>query len=427
MSKRNKSLLMILGAIFFGALIGGLLGKKASLFGINLYSIFSLFGTLFLHALMLVVVPLVASSIISGVAKMAKDHSFGRLGAKTFFFYILTTLTAVIIGVCVANLFQPGAGVNIAAVDFSQHAQTASRVTESIQGENIKNLILDIIPANIFEALGKAQMLGIIFFSIIFGYAIPKIGSSQSEGLLSVITAIFNTMIQVTHLVLKCLPIGVFFLVAETFASFGFESLKGLGLFFVTALTALAIFAFVVLPLLLKFIAKVNPLRHLRAMAPAIATAFSTSSSSATLPVTMDCVEKRAKVSNKICSLVVPLGTSMNMSGSALYEVVAALFVAQAFGVKISLLTQIVVGFLALLTSMGVAGIPAGSLVCVIVILKTLGLPAEGIGLFLAVDRILDMCRTTVNVFSDSCCAVLVAKSEGEEDVLSSDKFDKIT
>jgi proton glutamate symport protein len=427
MSKRNKSLLMILGAIFFGALTGGMLGTKSSFLGLNLYSIFNLIGTLFLHALMLVVVPLVSSSIISGVAKMAKDHSFGRLGAKTFFFYLLTTLTAVIIGVCVVNLFQPGASVNISSLDLSAHTETATKVSESIQGENVKKLILDIIPANIVDALSKGQMLGVIFFSILFGFATSKVQESQSETLISVINAIFNTMIQVTHLILKCLPLGVFCLVAETFATFGFESLKSLGLFFITAVVALAVFALAVLPLLLKFIAKVNPLRHLRAMAPAIVTAFSTSSSSATLPVTMDCVEKRAKVSNKVCSLVVPLGTSMNMSGSALYEVVAALFVAQAFGLKISLLTQIVVGFLALLTSMGVAGIPAGSLVCVIVILKTLGLPAEGIGLFLAVDRILDMCRTTVNVFSDSCCAVLVARSEGEDKVLSSDQFEKLT
>lgn len=427
MSKRNKSLLKILAAIILGAIAGGMTGTQKEIFGLNIYSIFNLLGTLFLHALMLVVVPLVSSSIISGVAKMAKDHSFGRLGAKTFFFYILTTLTAVIIGVCVVNIFQPGASVNIAGLDLSIHKDTASKVTEAIQGENVKNLILDIIPSNIIDALSKGQMLGIIFFSIIFGFCTSKIQDNQSEAISQVVSAIFNTMIQVTHLVLRALPLGVFCLVAETFASFGFESLKSLGLFFITAIIALGIFAFAVLPLLLKFIAKVSPLRHLRAMAPAIVTAFSTSSSSATLPVTMDCVEKRAKVSNKVCSLVVPLGTSMNMSGSALYEVVAALFVAQAFGLKISLLTQIVVGFLALLTSMGVAGIPAGSLVCVIVILKTLGLPAEGIGLFLAVDRILDMCRTTVNVFSDSCCAVLVARSEGEDKVLSSDNFEKIT
>lgn len=426
MSKRNKSLLMILLAIFSGAIIGGLLGPSRTIAGVTYISIFQLIGTLFLHALMLVVVPLVSSSIISGVAKMAQDHSFGRLGAKTFFFYVLTTFLAVVIGVFFVNLLKPGLGVNISGFDFSSHVETAQKASSILEGNNIKNLILEIIPSNIIDALSKGQMLGIIFFSIIFGYCIPKIQSHESEKIISFIYGIFNVMIQVTHLVLKCLPIGVFFLVADTFASFGFESLKTLAWFFLTAILALSTFSGVVLPLLLKFIGKVSPLRHLKAMAPAIATAFSTSSSSATLPVTMDCVEKRAKVSNKVCSLVIPLGTSMNMSGSALYECVAALFVAQAFGVEISLVTQIVVGFLALLTSLGVAGIPAGSLVCVIVILKTLGLPPEGIGLFLAVDRILDMCRTTVNVFSDSCCAVLVARSEGEKHVLQSDQFESL-
>lgn len=426
MSKRNKSLLMILGAILFGAIIGGVLGTKSTIFGITYVSVFQLIGTLFLHALMLVVVPLVSSSIISGVAKMAQDHSFGRLGAKTFFFYILTTFLAVVIGVTFVNLLQPGQGVNVAGLDLSSHVDTAKKASSILEGDNIKNLILEIIPSNIIDALSKAQMLGIIFFSIIFGFCIPKIQSNEAEKLTSFIGGIFSVMIQVTHLVLKCLPIGVFCLVAETFASFGFESLKTLAWFFLTAILALTTFSAIVLSVLLKFVAKVSPFRHIKAMGPAIATAFSTSSSSATLPVTMDCVEKRAKVSNKVCSLVIPLGTSMNMSGSALYECVAALFVAQAFGVEISITTQIVVGFLALLTSLGVAGIPAGSLVCVIVILKTLGLPPEGIGLFLAVDRILDMCRTTVNVFSDSCCAVLVARSEGETQVLQSDQFESL-
>jgi proton glutamate symport protein len=426
MSKRNKSLLMILGSIFLGAIIGGMLGTKSTIGTITYVSIFQLIGTLFLHALMLVVVPLVSSSIISGVAKMAQDQSFGRLGVKTFFFYVLTTFLAVVIGVFFVNILKPGVGVNISGFDFSSHVETAQKASSILEGNNIKNLILEIIPSNIIDALAKGQMLGIIFFSIIFGYCTSKIQNQEQEKIVSFIYGIFSVMIQVTHLVLKCLPLGVFCLVAETFASFGFESLKSLAWFFLTAILALVTFSGVVLPLLLKFIAKVPPLRHIKAMGPAIATAFSTSSSSATLPVTMDCVEKRAKVSNKVCSLVIPLGTSMNMSGSALYECVAALFVAQAFGVEISLVTQIVVGFLALLTSLGVAGIPAGSLVCVIVILKTLGLPPEGIGLFLAVDRILDMCRTTVNVFSDSCCAVLVARSEGETHVLQSDQFESL-
>jgi proton glutamate symport protein len=174
------------------------------------------------------------------------------------------------------------------------------------------------------------------------------------------------------------------------------------------------VFSFIAIPLLLKFLGKISPSRHFRAMYPALLTAFSTSSSAATLPVTMDCVEKRAGVSNRIASLVIPLGGSMNLSGSALYECVAAMFVAQAYGIDISFGQQLLIGILALVTSMGVAGVPAASLVAVIIILKAIGLPEEGIGLFIALDRLLDMCRTTVNVLSDTSCAVLVARSEGE-------------
>ena len=233
-------------------------------------------------------------------------------------------------------------------------------------------------------------------------------------------------MIELTHMIMKFLPLGVFCLVAKVAATTGFESLTSLGLFFLTVILALSTFSLVLLPILLKYIGKVSPRRHFKAMAPALITAFSTSSSSASLPITIDCVEKRAGVSNRICSLVVPLGTSLNMSGSALYEIVAALFVAQVYGVAVSLSSQIIFVLLALFTSMGVAGIPAASLVAVIVILKAFGLPIEGIGLFLAVDRILDMCRTTVNVLSDTCCAVLVARSEGESNILNSDRFESV-
>ncbi len=231
-------------------------------------------------------------------------------------------------------------------------------------------------------------------------------------------------MIQVTHLIMKLLPYGVFCLVAKVFMTTGIGSLKSVALFSLTALLGLAAFMFIALPLMLKYVAKVKPMRHFKAMSPALVTAFSTSSSSATLPVTIDCVEKRAGVSNKICSLVVPLGTSINMSGSALYECVAAMFVAQAYGIDLSFTTQFLVVVMSLVTSIGVAGVPSASLVAILVILKVIGLPAEGIGLFVAVDRLLDMCRTTVNVFSDSCCAILVARTEGEENVLAKDTFE---
>jgi Na+/H+-dicarboxylate symporter len=189
-------------------------------------------------------------------------------------------------------------------------------------------------------------------------------------------------------------------------------------LFFLTVLLALATHMFLTLPLMLKFLARVNPLRHFRAMAPALLTAFSTSSSSATLPITMDCVEKNAGVSNKTSSFVLPLGATVNMDGTALYECVAALFIAQAYGLELSFATQFLIVITALLTSIGVAGIPSASLVAIGIILGAVGLPLEGIGMILVVDRVLDMCRTSVNVFSDSCGAVMIARSEGEEGIL---------
>lgn len=288
------------------------------------------------------------------------------------------------------------------------------------------NVLISIVPSNIFNALARGEMLGLIFFSLIFGYVITKVDSHSAGVVKNFFQGVFQAMIHFTHLIMKFLPYGVFCLVAKVFMTSGIRSLGSVGLFLITVLCGLVLFMFVALPLLLKWIGKVKPIRHFKAMTPALITAFSTSSSSATLPITMDCVEKRAGVSNRICSLVVPLGTSINMSGSALYECVSAMFVAQVYDIDISIPTQILVVIMALITSIGVAGIPSASLVAIMVILRVIGLPLEGIGLFVAVDRLLDMCRTTVNVFSDSCCAILVARTEGEKNVLTTDNFETI-
>ncbi len=417
---------MVFAAIILAMFAGWWSGTETSVFGINLYSAYDLIGKLFINALTLVVVPLVSSSIVTGVARIGNDASFGRLGLKIFSFYILTSFIAILLGLFFVNLFNPGSAIpteslkNYAAVDAALIQDHLS----GQQGHKIVEVILQIIPSNIVEAFSRGQMLGLIFFSLLFGYSISKIESHPSSILMGFSQGIFQAMIRITHMVMKFLPLGVFCLVAKVFATTGVESLHSLGLFTASVLLGLLAFVFVALPLVLKYIAKVQPFRHFKAMGPALITAFSTSSSSATLPITIDCVEKRAGVSNRICSLVVPLGTSLNMSGSALYECVAAMFVAQAYGIDLSFHTQLLVVFLALITSIGVAGIPSASLVAVIVILKAIGLPIEGIGLFIAVDRVLDMCRTTVNVFSDSCCAVLVAKSEGEKQVLQKEVFE---
>ena len=420
MQKKSKAPWQIFIAIILAIFFGAWVGEDKGLFGITYFSLLDIFGTIFLNALTLIVVPLVSSSIITGVARIGNEQSFGRLGGKMFAFYLGTSLLAILIGLFFVNIISPGTSIASHAMNLAADYHALSLTQNQTEGQTFVNFLIQIIPPNIVDVFSQGHMLGLIFFSLIFGYAISKIDPQQSAILQGFWQGLFQAMIRITQLIMKLLPYGVFCLVAKTFATTGFQSLESLVLFFITTLAGLATFMFIGLPLLLKIIGRVSPIRHLKAMSPALITAFSTSSSSATLPITIDCVEKRSGVSNRICSLVVPLGTSINMSGSALYECVAAMFVAQAYGIHISLVTQFVVVLLALLTSIGVAGIPSASLVAIIIILKVIGLPAEGIGLFIAVDRILDMCRTTVNVFSDSCCAVLVARSEGEN-VLTSD------
>lgn len=428
MHKKHKRPWGVFAAIVLAILFGSYMGKDASIFGVSFYSIFDTLGIIFLNALTLVVVPLVSSSIITGIARIGGEESFKRLGGKMFTFYLGTSLLAILIGLFFVNLIAPGQSHVIppmSQVESEQLGQLKDRVINQ-EGQTLVNVLISIVPSNILNALSHGEMLGLIFFSIIFGYVLTKIEPHNSNILKGFFQGIFQAMIHFTHIIMKFLPYGVFCLVAKVFMTSGLLSLESVGLFFLTVILGLATFMLIGLPCLLKWVGKVSPIRHFRAMGPALITAFSTSSSSATLPITIDCVEKRAGVSNKICSLVVPLGTSINMSGSALYECVAAMFVAQAYGIDISYSTQFLVVLMALITSIGVAGIPSASLVAILVILRVIGLPAEGVGLFIAVDRLLDMCRTTVNVFSDSCCAVLVARSEGEHNVLSSDTIEEL-
>ncbi len=422
MQKIHKRPWGVFLAIVLAILFGSWVGKDAHVFGISLYGVFDVLGKIFLNALTLVVVPLVSSSIITGISRIGKDGEIGRLGGKMFLFYIGTSLLAILIGLFFVNLINPGASQIAPPIGGAENSDLL-KLKEFNGGETLVKVLLEIVPSNALLAFSHGQMLGLIFFSLLFGYALSRLDTQGSSTLKHFFEGVFQTMITVTQLIMKTLPYGVFCLVAKVFMSTGIGSLESVALFSITVILGLGTFMFVGLPLLLKFIGRVSPIRHFKAMTPAIVTAFSTSSSSATLPITMDCVEKRAGVSNRICSLVVPLGTSINMSGSALYECVAAMFVAQAYGIELSFATQFLVVMLALITSVGVAGIPSASLVAIIVILRVIGLPPEGIGLFVAVDRLLDMCRTTVNVFSDSCCAVLVARTEGEKGVLASEQI----
>ena len=280
---------------------------------------------------------------------------------------------------------------------------------------DIAGVFLRMVPPNIVDAAAGGQMLGLIVFSLLFGYFARKIEADLTSSLRSFVEGVFNTMMQFTMFIMKFAPIGVFGLVGKAVAATGFSAFEPLMVFFITVLIGLAIHAFVTLPLLLKVIGRVSPVRHYKTMLPAIFTAFSTSSSAGTLPLTMDCVEKEAGISNRTSSFVLPLGATINMDGTALYECIAAMFIAQAYGLELGFGVQFLIVTVALLTSIGVAGIPSASLVAIAVILGTIGLPIEAIGMILVTDRVLDMVRTSVNVFSDSCGAVIIARTEGEQ------------
>ncbi|MCB1738289.1 MAG: dicarboxylate/amino acid:cation symporter [Gammaproteobacteria bacterium] len=413
----------ILIAMGLAVLAGLAVGTEGGVFGLRFVDVFSFVGTLFLNALKMLIVPLIVSSIIVGIAGIGSGSGFGRLGAKTLGYYALTSLFAILIGLTLVNITEPGIVNGEPAREVIGLSADTDSVMEKVAGRDASDVVdvfLRMIPTNVVDAAANGQMLGLIFFSLLFGYFMTRLEERrQIDSLFGFWEGVFAVMMRITDAIMKLAPIGVFALVAKIVATTGLSAFAPLAVFFLTVIAALAVHLLVTMPLLLKFVAGVNPWRHFQAMAPALLTAFSTSSSSATLPVTMECVEKNAGVSNRTTSFVLPLGATVNMDGTALYECVAAMFIAQAYGLEMSFATQFTVVTLALLTSIGVAGIPAASLVAISVILAAIGLPAEGIGLILAVDRILDMCRTTVNVFSDSCGAVVVGRLEGEQGILS--------
>jgi len=411
----------IMIALVLAIIAGSLTGKDASIGNVTFYSMYSFIGTLFLNALKMLIVPLIASSIIIGIAGVGSHHGLGRMGAKTIGYYMATSLIAILIGLTIVNIMSPGVVDGQPVKDMIGLSGDADSIKQKVEGKDagdIAEVFLRMVPPNIVAAAADGQMLGLIFFSLLFGFFMTKVGHPGSETIYNFWDAVYNVMMLITDWVMKFAPLGVFALVAKVVASTGLDAFKPLAMFFISVLLALVIHMFVVLPLLLKFIGRVNPLLHYRAMVPALLTAFSTASSSATLPLTLDCVEKKAGVSNRTSSFVLPLGATINMDGTALYECVAAMFIAQAYGIELGFGVQFTIVMVALLTSIGVAGIPAASLVAISIILTTIGLPVEAIGLILAVDRVLDMCRTTVNVFSDSCGAVIIGRSEGEENNL---------
>ncbi len=409
-------------ALGLAVIVGALVPPHVSLLGVTPLGTVELVGSLFLRALKMLVVPLIAASIIAAVAGMGGTDRLGRLGLKTIGYYLLTSGAAVLVGLLLVDVMRPGIVDGEPAKDRIGLSADTAAVTEKVggrTGKDIVEVVLRLVPENVIKDAAEGEMLGIIFFSILFGFMVTRVPERYGTVLRDFWQGVYEVMLLITNWVMLFAPIGVFALVAKVVMTTGFASLRPLAMFFLTVVIALSVHAFVTLPLLLRVLGRVNPVRHLIAVSPALLMAFSTASSSATLPLTLDCVENRAGVSKRVTSFTLPLGATVNMDGTALYECVAAIFIAQAYGLQLGFAEQFTVVVVALLTSVGVAGIPAASLVAITLILTTIGLPLEAIGLILAVDRLLDMFRTAVNVLGDTTAAVVIGRSEGETEILT--------
>jgi len=419
---RGPTAAPILGAMAAGALVGWLLGPSGRVGSLDFLPLFDFLGTIFINMLKMVVVPLISASIITGVASLGSGRDLGRLGIKTLGFYVLTTLLAVLTALTLVNVVRPGI-VNgepaKALLALEAQAESVRETVKEHASTGVLDTLMSAVPANILEAAAGNKLLGVMFFSILFGFFLARIDLPYRQTVMDFWQGVFQVMMRITGFVMSLAPFGVFGLTARVVAKSGVHAAGPILAFGACVVAGIILYAVVVIPLLLRLVGISRPYRLFSAMGPALVTAFSTASSAATLPTSLECLEKRARVSERIASFVMPLGTSINHVGSALYECAGAMFIAQAYGLNLTFGAQFTVVTLALITSMGIAGIPAASLVAIAVILSAVGLPPEGVGVLLVLDRLLDMLRTSLTVFADAACSVIVARLEGEKDVLT--------
>ena len=402
----------ILIAMVVGAIVGFIFQNYITDYHNSyLYNIIISIGTIFIRLLKMIIVPLIFTSIISGISGISDRSKLGRLGTKTLLYYLTTSFIAIVIGLSITNIIQPGVDASIVK-DSSFDADTLKRPGSPAE------ILIRMIPLNPVNAAASGDMLGIIFFAIFLGIGMTKLNKANYEVLYTFFDSLFQLIMKITEIIIKFAPLGVLGLITKVVANSGLDVFLSIGKYMVTIAIGLSIHLFIVLPLLLFLMTRYNPVLHFKAMASAMATAFSTSSSSATLPVTMKCVRGNVGVSDETSSFVLPMGATVNMDGTALYECAGVIFISQVLGVDLSLTQQFTVVITALLASIGAAGIPSAGLVMIFIVTQSVGFSDEAvagiIGTMLAIDRPLDMFRTMVNITSDSVGTAIIAKSEGE-------------
>jgi DAACS family dicarboxylate/amino acid:cation (Na+ or H+) symporter len=371
-------------------------------------------GQVFLRMLLMTVIPLVFASLVLGVAGIGDVRRLGRIGGKTLVYFLLSSAISVAIGLTLVNLFDPGGGVD--AATRAQLLDTYRTQAEGLQAGGPAGFgihtIVNIVPRNPIQAAASMDMLGVIFFSLVFGAALTLMPEDRARPMVDFVRALGDVVIRIIDLAMKLAPYGVFGLIFVVTSRFGWEILRQLGAYVAVVVAGLLLHGLVVLSVLVRGLGGMSPVSLWKKARASLITAFSTSSSSATLPTNISVAERQLGVPPAIAGFVLPLGATMNMNGTALYEGVTVLFLAQVFGIELALPQQLVVVAMSVITAVGAAGVPGGSLPLMMIVLAAVGVPPEGIAIILGVDRILDMCRTTLNVAGDLTAAVFVARTE---------------
>ncbi|MBT4127260.1 MAG: dicarboxylate/amino acid:cation symporter [Nitrospina sp.] len=403
MKKNNILLYTMLIGISMGGLCGWIFGKEML--------VVEWMGEMFLDTLKMLVIPLIISSMIVGITGLGDIRKVGKAGTITLIYFLSTSGIAVMVGIIVVNILQPGLGVEL-----------TTNIPEKVAGKEsigITDILTSFVTPNLFESMAKMEILPIIMFSLVFGGVLTTLGE-KGKLVISVFDGINIAIMKIVHLVMYFAPLGVFALVSSKLGAAGggdlfLAELLKIGKFAITVILGLMIHALITLPAILFFVAKQNPLTYFKNMSNALTTALSTASSAATLPVTIECVEEENKISRRTTLFVIPLGATVNMNGTALYESIAAIFIAQMVGIHLELSDQILIFLTATLAAIGAAGIPEAGLVTMVIVLQAVGLPLEGIGMLLSIDWFLDRIRTSVNVWGDSIGAAVVDRLEGKD------------
>ncbi len=392
--------------LFLGIVVGLIFGPKAR-------SI-EFIGTIFIRLITMLVVPLIFFSLSLGTASLGDIKKLGRIGLKTIIYFTLTTAIAIVIGLVAANLLKPGTGLNEQVKqdllkNYQQSAENQTSIIE--QKPSLISVLVNIVPTNPIKAMAEGEMLQVIFIALLFGICLTLINSEKSRQLLQLFDGANEAILQAINLVMKFAPYGVLALLASIIGQFGAGILLTLLKYILVVILGLSVHAIVVDGLLVRYLGKMKPAQFFKHTTDAMLIAFSTSSSNATIPVALECMDK-LKVKREYSSFVIPLGATINMDGTALYQGVAAVFIAQIYGINLTLGAQATIVLMALLASIGTAGVPGAGMIMLAMVLKQVNIPLEGVALILGVDRIIDMCRTTVNMIGNMAASIFIHSSE---------------